>query len=495
MKTIELIQSFKDKNILVLGDLIIDEYIDGYCSRYAAEANVPIMDVKARKQRLGGAGNVAANVASLGAKVTLCTLIGEDIPCSFVEDLLEESKIYDHKIVIEKERNTLIKTRLSVEKNILYRIDNGNTGKIKKSSEKKLIDFLRKNSCHFDGILISDYNKGLMTSSLIEELKNIKQDHSIFMAMDGRGYEKYAHLELSLITPNFKEAAALVQREEKTFHDRLKEASSWGKDLYNTTKSALCALTLDKDGVMLFEKDQFHFHCTSQEIKRPNVCGAGDTFFAAHALALLSGFSNYQALELANKAAQIRIQKEGMTCTAQELILDKIHDENQKEINSPLQLKIILDQMRQNKTVVFTNGCFDIFHSGHVNYLKKAKELGDILIVAINNDKSVSRLKGSSRPVNKLKDRIAILEALSCIDFIIPFGEKDEDHPEKLIALLEPDVFVKGNDYANKEMQEKKTLEKIGCSIFFMPLTPHQSTTKIINRVQGLSPLTLQKSS
>ncbi|HLR00828.1 MAG TPA: PfkB family carbohydrate kinase [Sphingobacterium sp.] len=494
MKNIQLIQSFSQKNILVLGDLIIDEYIEGYCSRYANEANIPIMDVEKNTRKLGGAGNVAANLSALGAKTTLCAVTGDDFPLSDLETLLQQSKIHTGEIVFENDRTTLVKTRFSIEGNMFYRVDRGTTDFINKKTEEEIIKFLEKEATNFDAILISDYNKGLMTPAIIETLVKINKEHQMFIAMDGREYQKYARVGLSLITPNFKEASQLVKN--NNFKNRLEDACTWGKKLYEASQAKLCALTLDKDGVMLFEKDKYQYHSSTKHVERSYVCGAGDTFFAAQALSLISGSSLYQSLELANKAAWIRIQKKDSTvCTQQELLLADVQNKSCKLVNDPLHLKTILEQLRKAQTIVFTNGCFDIFHSGHVNYLRKAKELGDILIVAINKDDSVSRLKGENRPVNKLKDRVSILEALSCVDYIIPFGKENEDNPKQLIEMLQPDIYVKGNDYKQKKLKEKAALEKAACEIHFLPMVPHQSTTKIINRVQIAIPISLQKSS
>lgn len=494
MKNIQLIQSFNQKSILVLGDLIIDEYIEGYCSRYANEANIPIMDVKKNIRKLGGAGNVAANLSALGAKTTICAVAGSDFPRSDLEALFQKAEINRSEITFETGRTTLVKTRFSIEGNMFYRVDRGTTEFINKKTEKGIISFLKKEAANFDAILISDYNKGVMTPAIIETLVTINEKNQKFIAMDGREYQKYARVGLSLITPNFKEASQLVKN--NSYKNRLEEACTWGKKLYDASQAKLCALTLDKDGVMLFEKDQYQYHSSTTHVEQSYVCGAGDTFFAAQTLALICGASLYQSLELANKAACIRVQKkENTICTQQELVLSDAQNKARKLVNDSLHLKTILEQLRKSQTLIFTNGCFDIFHSGHVNYLRKAKELGDILIVAINKDDSVSRLKGESRPVNKLKDRISILEALSCVDYIIPFGKENEDNPKKLIEILQPDIYVKGNDYKQKKLKEKAALEKAACEVHFLPMVPHQSTTKIISRVQNTIPVSLQKSS
>lgn len=493
METIKLIQSFNDKKILVLGDLILDEYVDGNCSRYAAEANIPIMDVRSRERKLGAAGNVAANLAALGADTTLCTVVGDDIDHNEMSDLLRAHNIRNTKIGVQSGRKTQVKTRLSIDNNLLYRIDRGCTSPIDDMNEKDIITFLKTNIHKYDGIVLSDYNKGVITYKIIDVLADLQLDLSQFVALDGRDYHKYARVGLTLITPNYEEALNLTKEKERA--NRIEQIAKWGTTIYEATRSKYCSLTLDKDGAVFFNDGEYQFHAPTELVDRPYVCGAGDTFVATQTLALLAGATFLQSLELANKASTVCIKKQDTAICSQGELIYEILKGKTKLVKNIDSLRAVLDQSRESKTIIFTNGCFDIFHSGHVNYLRKAKDLGDILIVAINTDDSVTRLKGESRPINKLKDRIAVLEELSCVDYIVPFGASHSDSPSALIETLRPHVYVKGHDYKNKRLKEKSALEKIACDIQFMPLVPHQSTTKIINRAQAASFVGLQKSS
>lgn len=493
MQKIKLIQSFRNKKVLVLGDLILDEYLHGNCSRYAAEANIPVLDVDQRHTKLGAAGNVAANLAALGAQTTLCTVIGSDLQLKEVKQLLKEHKIQDSKIVVELHRSTQLKTRLSIDDNLVYRIDRGCNTSINSNSEQEIIQWITENIEKYDAIILSDYNKGVMTSNIIQTLAKLNSNLEYFIALDGRHYHKYAKVGLTLITPNYSEAAKMVETENDK--DRVKQVSNWGEKLYLSASSKYCTVTLDKDGASSFHKAEFQAHMPTGQVDRPYVCGAGDTFVATQVLALISGASIRESLELANKAAKAAIQKKDTAiCTECDLLLEVLQ-KSDKVIKDPILLKNLLDQQRDKKKIVFTNGCFDIFHSGHVSYLRKAKELGDILIIAINTDDSVMRLKGENRPVNSLKDRMAILEELSCVDYIISFGKEGDDTPASIIEILQPHVYVKGQDYENKKIREQSILDNLCCDIRFIPLVPHQSTTKIINRVQIDDYLNLQKSS
>lgn len=493
MQKIKLIQSFKDKKVLVLGDLILDEYLHGNCVRYAAEANIPVLDVDQRHTQLGAGGNVAANLAALGAQTTLCTVIGSDLQLEEVKELLKKHKIQDSKIVVEPNRATQLKTRLSIDDNLVYRIDRGCTTSINPNSEQEIIHWISENIQEYDAIILSDYNKGVMTSNIIQTLSKLNSHLDYFIALDGRHYHKYAKVGLALITPNYTEAANMVEAEST--NERVRQVAKWGEKLYLRANSKYCTVTLDRDGASSFHKSEFQTHMPTAEVDHPYVCGAGDTFVATQVLALISGAPLWQSLELANKAAKAAIQKKDTAiCSESDLLLELLQGKT-KVIKDPTLLKSMLDQQRDDKKIVFTNGCFDIFHSGHVNYLRKAKELGHILVVAINTDDSVVRLKGENRPVNSLKDRVAILEELACVDYIIPFGKENDDTPTSIIEILQPHIYVKGQDYQNKKIGEQSVLDRLSCDIRFMPLIPHQSTTKIINRVQIVDYLNLQKSS
>lgn len=452
------------------------------------------MDVKNCTRKLGGAGNVAANLAALGAQTSLCSVIGDDFPKQKIHAMLEEAQICAHHIVVEDSRKTLLKARLSVDDNMIYRIDRGTTHPITKDSEQSIIEYLKDKAKDFDAIIISDYNKGFMSGNIIESLVGINREHNIFIAMDGRGYHKYTRVGLSLITPNFDEGAELIGC--KDYYQRLQDAATWGEDIYDKTRARLCALTIDKDGVLLFKKGIFQYHSATRCVKKPYVCGAGDTFIATQTLCLIGGSSLYQSIDIANKAAWIRIQKKNATvCHQKELLMDSINHNSEKLFNNSHRLKQLIDLQKESKKIILTNGCFDIFHSGHVKYLEKAKQLGDILIIAINTDESVQRLKGEDRPINKLKDRISVLSALSCVDYIIPFGANENDNASELIKVLQPDIYVKGNDYNPKNLKELGSLKEANCEIHFIPIVPHQSTTKIIRRIRTASNQTLKKSS
>jgi D-beta-D-heptose 7-phosphate kinase/D-beta-D-heptose 1-phosphate adenosyltransferase len=263
----------------------------------------------------------------------------------------------------------------------------------------------------------------------------------------------------------------------------------YGTHFFRKTNAALIALTLDQDGALFFENGKFVHRNYAPKVKDPNVSGAGDTFISALLLSLISGAAVPIAGEVAATAANIAINKQDTAiCHDHELV--NMLTAGEKSINMMNQLKQKCRQHRiEGKRIVFTNGCFDILHSGHVNYLRQAREMGDLLIVGINNDQSIKRLKGKDRPINSLENRIEVISALECVDYVVPFGSLNDDTPVNLIKLIRPDVFVKGGDYKNKHLPEERLLKRIGCQIAFVAFVYNQSTTQIINKVQGRSHL------
>jgi D-beta-D-heptose 7-phosphate kinase/D-beta-D-heptose 1-phosphate adenosyltransferase len=265
---------------------------------------------------------------------------------------------------------------------------------------------------------------------------------------------------------------------------RADQLKPFGEHFQKRTNASLVALTMDKDGALFFEKGKFVHRGYARHVSNPNVSGAGDTYISALMLALIAGASLTESAELASAAASIAIARpDTAICQANEL-LDMVTT-NQKYVSLLSQFKQKCRMYKgEGKRIVFTNGCFDILHSGHVSYLKQAREMGDILIVGLNTDDSIRRLKGSDRPINSLENRIEVLAALESVDYIVPFGNPRDDTPVSLIRLIKPDVFVKGGDYKAKVLPEEKLLRKIGCKIEFLPFVYNQSTTQIINRVR-----------
>lgn len=462
----------------------MDVYLQGNCTRLAPEASVPVVDIVSKKSYLGGAANAAANLNAMGSKVLFCTVTGRDSVSETAIQLLEDAGISTSLIIRARERSTIVKTRVTAPSHTLVRYDEGTDTSIDEEIEAQLISNIKKAYEECDAVLVADYDKGTISEGIIKVLETLKLKQDKFIAVDSKRAEVFACLRPSLIKPNYEEAIRLLALpySKDSRAEQLKDA---GKLLLDRTNASIIALTMDKDGALFFEQGEFTHRCYANQVNRPNVSGAGDTFISACMLALLSDCNIMVAAELATAAAVMAITKSDTSiCYDYELANLLALEEKGIFKMSKLRQKCQVYKA-EGKRLIFTNGCFDILHSGHVNYLRRAKEMGDVLIVGLNNDDSIKRLKGSNRPVNTLEDRIEVLSALKCVDHVVPFGSQKDDTPVSLIKLIRPDVFVKGGDYKGKHLPEEKLLKRINCCIEFLPFIFNQSTTKIINHIEN----------
>lgn len=482
-----LLKKFRKQKILVIGDFILDVYLHGNCNRIAPEASVPIVDLISKKVCLGGAANAAANLHALGCEVLFCTVIGTDEAAATAISLLNESAICTAHIIQDEDRNTLVKTRISSSSNMLLRFDEGSECTLNTETECKFISRLIKAYECCDGVLIADYNKGTLTPAVISALKKMKLKKHKFIAVDGKRTDIFAEIQPGLIKPNYDEAIKLLSLPYSK-DSRVEQLKPFGSHFLQKTNAHIIALTLDREGALFFKDGQFINHYEAPKVLNPIVSGAGDTFISTCLLALVCGASLDTAASMATAAAGIAINKsDTAVCSSRELTELLVFAGKTSTLGS-LRWKC-KNYKAEGKKIVFTNGCFDLLHSGHVNYLRKAKGLGDVLVVGINNDESVKRIKGRNRPVNTLTNRIEVLAALEFIDHVIPFGNQKDDTPASLIKLVHPDTFVKGADYKNKQLPEGKLLSRLNCRIVFLPYVYNESTTQIISRIEASSRL------
>jgi D-beta-D-heptose 7-phosphate kinase/D-beta-D-heptose 1-phosphate adenosyltransferase len=310
------------------------------------------------------------------------------------------------------------------------------------------------------------------------------------LVVDARDLRRYRRLEATAVKPNYAEAIGLLgEPDQRGTKLRVAQIAANGERLLDVTGATIVAVTIDAEGVMVFERDAPPYRTYCRPRTDAQAAGGGDTFVATLALALASGAATPEATELASTAAAIVVGQPGTaTCSADELI--GALSVSGKRVEGVDDLRRRADAYRaQGRRIVFTNGCFDILHRGHVTYLDRAKGLGDVLIVAVNTDASVSRLKGPGRPINSLDDRLMVLEALSCVDNVVAF---DSDTPERLIEAVRPDVFAKGGDYSRESLPEADLVERLGGSVQILPLVDDRSTTGIIRRARTAEPVAVR---
>lgn len=461
--------------ILVIGDLMIDHYLWGECDRISPEAPVAVVDIRSENKRLGGAGNVMANLKALGLDVGVMSVVGDDESGKDIVLMLENMGVKIEKIVKEKDRKSAHKTRIMAVHQQVIRFDKESKDDILETSKNELLNSLKNIIKNYDAVLLSDYAKGVLRDDFCKQIIKIANENSKFILIDPKGsnYSKYQNA--TLLTPNLKEA---MQALKMKIDDEasLKLALKRLKDELNLRYSII---TLSERGIALYNNDEVKIiPAIAKEVF--DVTGAGDTVLATLGYALSNKMDIVSALSLANKAAAVVVGKVGSATAS----LEEIEKYSKSSSSTNLEEKIkSLDEICQilknsDKKIVFTNGCFDILHAGHIKYLNKAKKLGDILIVGLNSDDSVKRLKGKTRPINPQNSRALLLSALEFVDFVVIF---DEDTPLNLIEKIRPAVLVKGADYAGKEVVGSS----IAKEVVLVEFEDGFSTTNIINKIKG----------
>ncbi len=476
-----LIEQFTGQKILVIGDLMLDVYLSGSASRIAREAPVPIVSVQTREDVPGGAANAAVNLAALGAQVTLLTLTGDDRDGRCAIDLLTRHGVNSDTVLCDPERETIVKKRVLSNDQLLIRYDQGTTAAPPPAWEKRLIAALRGLYSTADAVLISDYGYGVVSDKLIAALQTLRAKTPKPLVIDSKDLRRFCGLSPDAVKPNYEETARLLRFTTDDKSRRVELTLAHGSRVLKLSGARIAAVTLDSDGAILFERGKQPYRTYASATPHSRAVGAGDTYVSALTLALSIGASAGEAGEIAAAAASVVVRKDGTaTCSAGELI--DCFAPPQKIVGRHAALtKLLAGYRAAGKRIVFTNGCFDILHRGHVTYLAQAKQRGDVLIVGINTDTSVRRLKGRGRPINPLEDRMAVLAALDCVDHVVSIGENT---PIELIKLIEPDVFVKGGNYAKANLPEAPVVESLGGIVEILPYVLDRSTSAVIRKIR-----------
>ncbi len=465
----------KKPHIAVIGDLMIDHYIWGACERISPEAPVQVVNVTNESSVLGGAGNVINNLNSLGAEVSIFSVVGNDANAIELNKLFATTATKNIMLVQEEGRRTTKKSRIIASNQQVIRYDDETSNAISLGSQVALLEALKKELFHCDAILLSDYGKGVLTSNLTKDIISIGNAMNKLVLVDPKGSDYSKYVGATLLTPNKKEAI-LATNIEILDERSLSKALHMLKDDLNLDYSII---TLSEDGIGLLDDEVKVIPTVAREVF--DVTGAGDTVLASLGVALASGFKVEEACEFANKAAAVVVAKVGSATVTLNEVEEYEHSLNQGQSESKIknfeQIERIAKRLReQGRKIIFTNGCFDILHRGHATYLQKAKELGDILILGLNSDESITRLKGKDRPINNLEDRAFLIGALESIDFVVPFTE---DTPYELIKLVQPHTLVKGADYEGKEVVGSDVAEEV----VLIEFVEGKSTTSLIEKI------------
>ena len=472
-----MIKFNKKPNILVIGDLMIDHYLWGKCERISPEAPVQIVNIQKETSALGGAGNVINNLKTLGSNVDVISVIGNDDVANELKTLLSKIKVNSEMLIVEKNRKTSKKSRLIASQQQVLRYDKESIEDITTNSEKKIIEIFLENINKYDAIILSDYGKGILTVSLTKDIIFTANKYNKKVFVDPKGKDYFKYKGAYTLTPNKKEAIEATNIDIKD-EDSLFEAITKLKNDYNLEVSII---TLSEQGIAIFDKELDIQPTVSREVY--DVTGAGDTVIASIAFAVTNGLNIQDAVKFANLAAGVVVGKLGSATTSLEEIYEyesSLHKSNSSSHIKTFEEieKLTKEFHKKNKKIVFTNGCFDILHVGHVKYLEVAKSYGDILIVGLNADSSVRKLKSETRPINTEEDRAYILASLESVDYVVIF---EEDTPYELIKLIKPDILVKGGDYEGKDVVG----QDIAKELKLVKFVDGKSTTNIIKRIQN----------
>jgi len=465
--------------VLVVGDMIIDRYVRGATDRVSPEAPIVVLMARDEEERAGGCGNVAANLAALGAEVRCVSVVGDDAAADLAARLLAAHGADDAGLVRDSSRPTIRKTRIVAQSQQLLRIDRERVGPLGAQVEERVLEAVRAALPDVDVVVLSDYGKGVLTPRVLEAVCARQRGRPrVLVDPKGRDYARYRGADL--ITPNRQEAELASGRVLASGAERRAAALE------------LCALA-DLEAVLVTLGAEGMYCCLadgSAEWEVPararavyDVTGAGDTVIAVLAFALAAGGDLESAVRLANAAAGAAVQRFGVAVLSRDDIeraLGESPHASAKIVDRGELLERVAAHRRDGLRVVLTNGCFDVLHVGHLHTLELARSHGDVLVVAVNDDASVRRLKGPARPVNALYDRLALLSGFECVSMVTPFSE---DTPEALIRELTPDVLVKGADWAADRVAGQEWVERHGGRVVLVPLQEGRSTTRMLERL------------
>ncbi len=484
---IRRIETLGHPRILVVGDLILDRYVWGYAERISQEAPVPLLRADHREHRLGGAASVATMLRTLGAEVRLMGGVGRDAEAVIVRKLLADLGIDDQLVVSLDDRPTTLKERYigraqDRHPQQMIRVDYETRDPIPPEVESFLWQRLPEAVAQADIVLISDYDKGVCTPALLRSLITACRSLDVRVIADPIRSDDYAKYQgVHCMTPNRLEAQLATGMTISVPSD----AFEIGRKLLHSLNMECCLVTLDRDGMALVHADGREQLAPTRPRQVYDITGAGDMVLSVVGLCLAAGADYDEAAALGNVAGGLEVEKIGVALLSRQEILRDLIDHHRPELIKTLDRDALLAEARRRRdagqTIVFTNGCYDLLHPGHVRLLRRAARLGDFLVVGLNSDASVRRLKGPTRPINDQEARAEVLGALECVDAVTIF---DDETPIELIDALLPDVLVKGGDYQPHEVVGRDEVEAAGGRLVLIPLVEGHSTTSMVLRAR-----------
>jgi D-beta-D-heptose 7-phosphate kinase/D-beta-D-heptose 1-phosphate adenosyltransferase len=476
-----VLDAVRDLEVLVVGDALLDEYLDADAMSVCREGPAPSVHVARHRRSPGGAANVAANRAALGARVHLVSAVGDDADAAQLREALSDHGVPVTGLTVDRTRRTPVERRIVLGGQLLMRLDDGGDSVLFPAGVQQVCGALRRlyGRCH--AVVVSDYGRGAVPDAVVAQVGRLQQRCPTLLVVDAHDVRRYSHLGATAIKPNHDELQPLLSGAGRQRGDRAEVVAAEADALLDLLGTRILAATLDVDGAVVCERGRAPYRTWSRPTTESRACGAGDAYLAAFTLTLAAGAPSPLAAELAQCAALVVTGRDGTgVCTADELRLEATGGDALTPADELVRL--LAAHRRRGRRIVFTNGCFDLLHRGHVDLLQRARRLGDVLVVGLNSDASVRSLKGPGRPVNSLEDRARVLAALGCIDHLTPFDGRDA---AELVELLQPDVYVKGGDYTAEMLPEAPHVQAYGGEVRILPYVENRSTSSLIERIRS----------
>jgi D-beta-D-heptose 7-phosphate kinase/D-beta-D-heptose 1-phosphate adenosyltransferase len=486
MSDIKLPWDERPVTVAVVGDLILDEYLDGVVNRISPEAPVPVHLVRSSAVTAGGAANVARNIKLAGGHALMIGVCGRDEAGNQLRDILSNDGVDSSGILSEGDRPTIKKTRITANHQQLVRIDWEEVKSISSKTQDALYAHLEAQK--WDVLVLSDYGKGGVPKEFMQRLITLGRSRNAPVVIDPKGKDYAMYAGATLVTPNRKEACEALGWENNVNWPAKEMATELARQ-YNIDN---ILVTLGPEGMLGLNSKTGELNQLPAKAREVfDVSGAGDTVVSIMALALGAAVTLGEAMALANAAAGRVVEKWGTQPIYREELIEALADKARtvgfrstaSKVKELSQLKHSLGRIgKRKKKVVFSNGCFDLLHAGHITYLEEARGQGDLLVIAVNSDASVRKLKGETRPIVPLAQRMRMLAALECVDYVVAF---DEETPAAIIKELMPDVLAKGADYEIHQIVGADTVLEAGGKVERIPFVPGLSTSDIVKRIQS----------
>ncbi|RWZ51524.1 D-glycero-beta-D-manno-heptose 1-phosphate adenylyltransferase [Labedella phragmitis] len=472
--------------VLVVGDLLLDRWWRGGSARLSREAPAPVVDLVDRTDAPGGAANTAMNLAALGARVRLVGAVGDDESGGQLCATLSAAGVDVSGVIRRPGGSTVTKTRIMADDQVLVRVDDGDRGRASAEEEGLLADAIEAAVDGAQALVVCDYGSGVLHGEVGGHLESVVAARpGLLTVVDAHDLARWRSLSPDIVTPNEAEAALLLRHARSwpgVGPDRIASFVAASDDLLTLSAATTVVVTLDRDGTVAIGRDSEPFATLAHPAAEKFASGAGDTFTAALTAAVACGAAMPVATTIAQHAADVVVGRFGTAVCSTSDLEARVSLDGPVAVDAEDLAAIVADERRDGRRVVFTNGCFDVLHRGHTSYLRQAKALGDLLVVAINSDESVRRLKGPERPINPAADRAAVLASLECVDLVTVF---ETDTPIPLLERLEPDVYVKGGDYSPEMLEETTVVRAYGGDVRIVDYVSAHSTTSMVERIRS----------